>query len=103
MENLITNYQILIMHNSRFFSKEFQEKYNDKYEQNRPASEKLAEACWNGLINEALPEIACNLDLSQINEASSFLDLEYGEFGSTVEKEFSLNPYSFLQTEERLN
>lgn len=103
MENLITNYQILIMHNSGFFSKEFQEKYNDKSKQNRPASEKLAEACWNGLINEALPEIACNLDLSQINEAASFLDLEYGEFGSIVEKEFSLNPYSFLQTEERLN
>ncbi|MBS1737121.1 MAG: hypothetical protein JSS98_11040 [Bacteroidetes bacterium] len=103
MENLITNYQILIIHNSQFFSKEFQEKNNENGEQNRPSSEQLTEACWNGLINQALPEIACNLVLAEINEAASFLDLEYGQADSSTEKEFSLNPYMFLQTEERLN
>ena len=64
--------------------------------------EELQNACWNGLLQEMLPEIYKpaadnkNLYLWQITEATSFIDLELGEVPGEIEKYHSINPYSFL-------
>lgn len=91
------NYQeIFIVHSSKFFSKQFLELEQLPYHKKLSHKEQLAEACWNGLLKEALPEISTSLRLQQINEGNKFLNICFGENdkpGSTV---FSLNPYFFL-------
>ncbi|MCW3117883.1 MAG: hypothetical protein JWM28_1965, partial [Chitinophagaceae bacterium] len=66
--------------------------------------EKLEEACWNGLLQEILPEI-CNHDtgseklyLWHIRQVSSFLELELGSFPEDKDNYFSIDPYSFIAT-----
>jgi len=63
--------------------------------------EQLKNACWNGLITELLPEICertydPTVTLWEINEANSFLELQFGEYNEKVEKNFSINPYAFI-------
>jgi len=66
--------------------------------------EQLEEACWNGLLQEMLPEAyptpadAGILYLWQIREAAFFLELEIGEFPAAIDKFYSIDPYSFLGT-----
>jgi hypothetical protein len=72
---------------------------NQKY---TPEAEQLQEACWNGLLNDMLPEI-CSQDLGnrkiylwRIRENRSGIEIEMGEFPEEIEKDFSIDPYSFL-------
>jgi hypothetical protein len=64
--------------------------------------EKLQEACWNGLLQEMLPEIFTqhdkgkNLFLWTITETNSFLELELSESPEAKDRYFSIDPYSFL-------
>ena len=96
METNVTSQEILLMHNSRFFSKELNEKENPVDGKRLSREEQIAEACWNGLIRETLPEISTSLSLTEVNEASAFLYLQFGEYGEQTEKGSSLNPYLFL-------
>lgn len=99
METKAITHEILIMHHSRFFSKGFSKKANDTNDKHFTIAEHLAEACWNGLINETLPEISTSLSLIKINEGSYFLDLQYGNYDE-MERESSLNPYLFLFSQQ---
>ena len=64
--------------------------------------ERLEEACWNGLIQAMLPEIILKsangglLYLWQIKEATSFLELDLSEAPRAIDRQYSLDPYSFL-------
>jgi hypothetical protein len=91
------------MHNSRFFSKELNEKENPVDGKRLSREEQIAEACWNGLIRETLPEISTSLSLIEVEEASAFLCLEFEENGQRIEKASSLNPYLFFDALPRLN
>ncbi len=67
--------------------------------------EQMAEACWNGLLPELLPEIFNKtlVDkktyLWQIREGNSFLELEFADFPEQKDDFFSIDPYNFLATE----
>ena len=95
METNVISQEILLMHNSRFFSKELNERETPTDGKRLSQEEQIAEACWNGLIRETLPEISTSLSLIEVEEASAFLCLEFGENGQRIEKAFSLNPYLF--------
>ena len=103
METNVRSQEILLMHNSRFFSKELNEKENPVDGKRLSREEQIAEACWNGLIRETLPEISTSLSLIEVEEGSVFLCLQFGENGQRIEKEFSLNPYLFFDALPRLN
>jgi len=66
--------------------------------------EQLEDACWNGLLQEMLPEAYAKTEHSgmlylwQIREAAFFLELEIGEFPAAIDKYYSIDPYSFLET-----
>ena len=67
--------------------------------------EQLEEACWNGLLQELIPEIfEKNTDtrkfyLWQIREGKTFLELEWGESPEEKDNFFSIDPYDFLESE----
>ena len=103
MEKNIISQEILVMHNSRFFSKELNEKDNLVDGKRLSREEQIAEACWNGLIRETLPEISTSLSLTEVNEVFAFLYLQFGEYGEQIDKRFSLNPYLFFDASPRLN
>lgn len=104
MKKKSTQQEILLFVNTRFCSRDWWKK--DESEQSKKLSEKeqLEDACWNGLIWVMLPEIcetAHNrlLTLWAVNDANSFIDLLYGEQLERGEKEFSVNPYVFMENQ----
>ena len=65
-------------------------------------SEKLQEACWNGLLDHWLPEIitrkenGVSMYLWKVRLAHMFLFAEFAEAPFTTDPEFTLDPYLFL-------
>ena len=102
MKTNFTQQEILLVTGTSFSSREFSETTDGINYNHLTEKEKLEVACWNGLVPEMLPEIfkqhSVNkkLYLWEIREASSFIELELGEKYIEFEKQFSLDPYSFL-------
>lgn len=102
MRKYITQLEILLIIDTTFSSRKYAG--NENTESQQPVSEKeiLEEACWNGMLQEMLPEI-CGRDASsqlfiwKIKDATSFLDVEIGEFPKEINKRFSIDPYSFIE------
>lgn len=105
METNIVQQEVLLITGTSFSSRQWSEK-NDSGTPNRlTEKERLESACWNGLLKEMLPEVFSlpattkTLYLWQIRKTASFIELELGELPSIKEKEFSIDPYSFLETQ----
>ncbi|MEP6928007.1 MAG: hypothetical protein ABI834_10240 [Ginsengibacter sp.] len=102
METNSTQQEILLVTGTSFSAREFCATSDGLNYNHLTEKEKLEVACWNGLLPEMLPEIfrqhSVNkkLYLWEIREASSFIELELGERYIEFEKEFSIDPYSFL-------
>ncbi len=103
METNFTQQEILIVTGTSFSSREFAETSDGINYNHLTEKEKLEVACWNGLLPEMLPEVFDQhllnkkLYLWEIREGASFIELEMGEIDMEVEKEFSIDPYAFLQ------
>lgn len=101
MKTNSTHQEILLLTGTTFSKREWCEKISDK-KNNLSEKEQLEEACWNGLLPEILPEVYLHsesdkkLFLWQIKQGNSFIDLEMGDIPEETEKEFSIDPYSFL-------
>ena len=102
MEANSTQQEILLVTGTNFSLRQFCETSDGLSYDHLSEKEKLEVACWNGLLPEMLPEIFKQhgvnkkLYLWEIRETSSFIELELGEKYLEFEKEFSLDPYSFL-------
>jgi hypothetical protein len=95
--------EILIFTNTRFASREFQSAAETK-KSNTP-KEVLKEACWNGVVADFFPEICIKshnpaVGLWEINDADSFLELQYGLMDERWEIGLALNPYLCLMFKE---
>lgn len=101
MEKISTQQEILLVTGTKF-SRQLSE---NNTADNLNNSEQLEKECWNGLLKELLPEIlektpaGKELYLWQIVEADSFIELDLGEYPQPIEKNGSINPYSFLLTQ----
>jgi hypothetical protein len=102
MKTNFTQQEILLVTGTTFSSREFAETSDGLNYNHLSEKEKLEVACWNGLLKEMLPEVFAQnpvdekLYLWEIRETDSFIELELGEKYVEFEKEFSLDPYSFL-------
>ena len=101
METRSTQQEILLMTGTKFSEREWAEKITE--DKNRlSAIEKLEDACWNGMLDEMLPEIVekttggKKLFLWHIRSCRSFLEIELGEDALVIEREFSIDPYFFV-------
>jgi len=96
------NQEILLVTTTTFANKEWCEKNAEEGIHHQSPIEQLEEACWNGLLDELLPEIieksvlGKSLSMWQIRQGKSFLEIELGEYPVSIENYFSLDPYSFL-------
>jgi hypothetical protein len=94
--------EILLVTGTSFSSREFCENSEDLNYNHLTEKEKLEVACWNGLLSDMLPEIFeqhpvnKKLYLREMREGSLFIELKLGEIYLELEKQFSIDPYSFL-------
>ncbi len=104
METKSTTQEILLINGSSFLSREWCEKNNSTNPDKLTEIEKIEEACWNGILQELLPEIFNQTQkngfyLWRITITSSFLELELGQFPAESDKYYSLDPASFLSVQ----
>ena len=101
MKTVSTQQEILLMTGTKFSARELVEKrVEDK--QSLTAEEKLEDACWNGLLDDMLPELVQKTEegkrlyLWHVRQCRSFLELELSESPTVIEREFSIDPYFFV-------
>jgi hypothetical protein len=97
--------ELLLMLNSSFFSKTWVEKNHAEDDSWFSQKDQLKEACWNGESPKLLPECFDQTSdesakLWNINDANMFIDLVFCKYTQKKEKQFSLNPYVFMQVQE---
>lgn len=95
--------EILIFTNTSFAQREFYPLTEQK--NTLSTREKFKNACWNGVIPELFPEICVksndpSIGLWEINDAESFLELQYGLMDERWEIGLALNPYLCLMYKE---
>ena len=106
MKTHSTQQEILLMTGSKFAAREWAEKTSDpdgERENNKLSpTEKLEEACWNGLLDEMLPEVVektgegKKLFLWHVRQCRSFLGIDLSESSPLIERDCSIDPYYFL-------
>ena len=98
MEKILQQ-EILLMTGTRFSSRQCWQKLNEN-ERIGSEADQLQDACWNGLLQNMLPEVVAKnkeLYLWQIRENRSGLEIELGELPSEIDPYFSIDPYLFSQ------
>ena len=96
MKKIYTAQEILVLINTKFAAKEWIEK--NEQNANRPPVEQLADACWNGMLHDRLPELGLmvnykNLPIWELREGNHLLYMKLGEQDEAPEAEFTINPY----------
>ncbi len=103
MKKITTNQETLLLSKSSFFQRDWCERDKNNHAKRLSQKEQLIELCWNGMLNEMIPEIfepSANkkpLTLWEINETENFLDLRYGDFDKQINDEWSINPYVIME------
>ena len=94
-----TQQEILLLTGTNFSSRHCFEK-DDSSQNHLTEREQLEEACWNGLLQDMLPEICeqshGKLYMWQVWKTNSFIEIELGEIPEEKENYYSIDPYSFL-------
>jgi len=94
--------EILMVSGTNFSTREFSESTDGINYDLLTEKEKLIVACWNGLLLEMFPEIFNDelvdkkLYLWGRSEGSLFMEVKLGEIDVESEKQFSIDPCSFL-------
>jgi hypothetical protein len=102
MINKIRQQEILIAYNSSFLSKIYFEKCNAGSSDIYIELEKIEEACWNGLLEEVLPEMFTMntshrpIYIWEIREYNSIMEIEMSEYPSCKDNYTCIDPYKFM-------
>ena len=102
MKSKTTQQEILLITGTRFSSRIFAPKDDTSNYDQLSENEKLQEACWNGMIQELLPELREEVNnkklfLWNIVQGDAFLELKFSNTPSEMEdKHTSIDPYSFV-------
>lgn len=96
--------ELLLVVHSTFFSTLWVKNNNAEADGWFSQKEQLKEACYSGLSPELLPECFDkgydrSAPLWKINDANTFIDLVFCKYTQKKEKQFSVNPYIFMQVQ----
>ena len=102
MKPIKTQQEILLITGTHFSSRIYAPKDEQSNHDQMSDNEKLQEACWNGMIEELLPELREDVDnkklfLWNIIQGDAFLELKFSNSPSELDdKHLSIDPYSFV-------
>lgn len=93
--------EILLLFNTSFSEKNCYQPAKSNRLNYSANKQQLKDACWRGMVPSLLPEcfdfiIDKSMHLWEINEAETFIQLNYSRFVPHTDKESSINPYFFL-------
>ncbi len=94
--------EILLITGTRFLAGNLTDKDGNPANSGFSETEQLQDACWNGLVQEKLPELVVKpanggiLYIWDIKEAESLLELELGEVPIPVDQRESISPRCFI-------
>jgi hypothetical protein len=95
-----TQQEILLVANATCFQKQLCK--TDSKGKISSIMDAVEEACWNGLLNEMIPEIIDfpgeNLFLWETNQGRSTVQVLLSKIPLPLEKEFSIDPQIFLMS-----
>src|SRR5215213_1577693 len=102
MKSNTTQQELLLVTSCSLFKREWcnlnEQKSNYRYSH----VEQLEEACWNGRLEDMLPEVVektsagKRLFLWHIRHGNNFMQIELSEFPASLESEFSIDAHCFL-------
>ena len=101
MKTIAIQQEIMLVPTSTFSQREWCNKSGSNKKNQLSHIEQLEEACWNGMLEEVLPEIiersssGRQLYLWHIRRSESLL-MELSEFPVSIEKPLSIDPFFFL-------
>ena len=102
MEPLNTQQEIILVTGTHFSAAQYNDKDLLDNSKNLTERERLQEACWNGMVQDKLPEIFYpdtdrqRIYLWQLKEGNHLLTLELGEYPKEVDSYYSIDPYTFM-------
>jgi hypothetical protein len=102
MKPNITQQEVLVLTGTQFTSRTYQEKDAAETAKNLSEKEKLKDDCWNGMLNDRLPEAFALADpnaemyIFEMREEQHFLVLEMGESPLEIDSFYSIDPYHFM-------
>ena len=102
MKLIKTQQEILLLTGTRFSSRLYAPKDDLPKQDELSDNEKLQEACWNGMIEELLPELREDVNnkklfLWNIIQGDAFLELKFSNAPTELDdKHLSIDPYSFI-------
>jgi hypothetical protein len=101
MKDTFTAQEILLMTNTKFSAREYSDKNENQPSKNNYQN-KLAEACWNGMIQATLPELFNDSNnkrfvMWQLIECNHLLYVKLGEGDRMPDAHFTLNPYLLIE------
>jgi hypothetical protein len=102
MKPIITQQEVLIITGTEFARREYQKKDASETAKNPSENERLKDDCWNGMLNDMLPEAFALADpnaemyIFQMREEKHFLLLEMGESPLEIDPFYSIDPYNFM-------
>lgn len=105
MSQIYTQQEVLLVTGSRFANRQYCEKDGNEQAKSLPQSEKLKEACWNGLLKDILPELffmvnpEAKMFLWQMRECQNLLAMEMAEEPCEIDYYASIDPYCFIETQ----
>ena len=104
MKKKFMQQEILLMTGTTFSQRQWAEKNGAEQHINLSCKEQMEEACWNGMLQELLPGIIEKsaagkiLYLWEIRQGESFLEIDLCEYPASIDKHYSIDPYTFPQT-----
>jgi hypothetical protein len=102
MKPIITQQEVLVLTGTEFTSRTYQKKGAAETANDPSQKERLKDDCWNGMLNDNLPEAFALADpnaemyIFQMREEQHFLLLEMGESPLDVDPFYSIDPYHFM-------
>ncbi len=97
--------EILLVTTTSFSSRQLCEGDSEDKNSRQAPAEQLEAACWNGLLDEMLPEIMHNLPdrkklfLWEVEMRKSYLMISRGECPPVSEFNFTIDPHLFQYTQ----
>jgi hypothetical protein len=102
MKQFSNIHEILLLTTTSFSHRQLCERNDIEKKNHLSFDEELKDACWNGLLEEMLPEIFFNAHSSekfflwQVETGSSYLKLCMAAYPPVLNEYYSLDPHNFL-------
>ncbi len=103
MKNIYKFQEILLSPRAHFLQRDYMLRDEKAGRINLSEQEKFLQLCWNGMLNEMMPEIIVKdadnkpLTIWEVNESPNLVEVKAGKLNFAFEDSYALQPATFLR------